>query len=157
MLFIGIGKIASTSRYREEGFRQVMSESPSAFCHSMELNDGPLDTESVSKELMQTLNGQEPPTAVFCYNDNVARSISDILLNEGVKIPGDISIIGCGNIPVADSQLSLTTFDQHPEKVGRAAAKMYLERTREEGRSSGVRRERIAPELIVRGSTGPVA
>jgi LacI family transcriptional regulator len=150
MLFVGAGQTVSTSRDREEGFRRVMSESPNAHCRSLVFQ-----TETIRDEIAALLGGENAPTAIFCYNDTTARDMVSVLRAERISIPRDISLIGFGNVPVCDDQLSLTTFDQHQLEIGKAAAELYLECTRAEDRSSAQTRL-IKPDLIIRRSTGPV-
>ena len=150
MLFVGAGQTVSTSRDREEGFRRVLSESPNAYCRSLVYQ-----AETIRETIAALLGGENAPTAIFCYNDTTARDLESVLRAEGISIPQDVSLIGFGNVPVRDHQLSLTTFDQHPLEIGKAAAELYLECTRAEAGNSAQSRL-IKPDLINRSSTGPV-
>lgn len=150
MLFLG-DELASTSRRRETGFRKVLSETPDAYCQSIAV-----DEATTWDELRQRLSSSEPPTALFCYNDDIARRAATEILAAGLSIPDDVSLVGFGNVPSADFGIPLTTFDQHPREIGITAAQLYQDRTRgKNGR--GVHHEVIRPDLLVRASTRAIA
>ena len=150
MLFVGSGHV-STSRHRENGFRKVLSEAPNACCKSIHI-DQTDSKEALLKILNQPTNR---PTAIFCYNDPVAERVVSIVQEAGLSIPGDISIMGFGNEPSGNCAVSLTTFDQHPLKIGAAAAQMYLDRVNGDA-SNGIQRKLIAPDLVTRASIRPL-
>jgi DNA-binding LacI/PurR family transcriptional regulator len=94
------------------------------------------------------------PTAIFAANDFVATGAIDQFDEAGLSVPADISIVGYDNIFLAGlRRLSLTTINQPRGDMGRLAARSLVERI--EGVRSAPVRYRPAPELIVRGSTGP--
>ena len=150
MLFVGAGLAVSTSRDREDGFRRVLSESPNAYCRSVVHHP-----ETLSEELTKILKSREAPTAIFCYNDDVARKVAKVVNEAGRSVPRDISLVGFGNIPVPGDDLSLTSFDQHTLEIGKAAAELYLERTRSP-ENNGPQRRLLTAELVVRQSSGPI-
>ena len=87
--------IASTSRYREVGFRTVLSETPDAYCQSISI-----DTPTTWDELRKRLSADDAPTAIFSYNDDVARRAAAEILAAGLSIPGDVSLVGFGTFSV---------------------------------------------------------
>ena len=93
--------------------------------------------------------------AVFCYNDLMAMGISAGLQAQGVRIPEDLSLIGCDDIAAAGLVTpSLTTLRVAKQALGELAMRMLLDRI--EGRNAQ-QRIVLEPELIVRGSTRPRA
>lgn len=144
ILFIGAGELVSTSRRREDGFRKILSESPNACCKTIDIADA-------AEKLPTILKQQDRPTAIFCYNDPVAEQVIPILQQTGLSIPDDISLLGFGNEQSGDCPVALSTFDQHPQKIGQTAAEIYLERVNSEA-GNGVRRELITPDLLLRSS-----
>jgi len=94
------------------------------------------------------------PTAIFAANDFVATGAIDQFDEAGLSVPGDISIVGYDNIFLAAlRRLSLTTVNQPRGDMGRLSVRTLVERI--EGARSTPVRYRLAPELIVRSSTGP--
>jgi LacI family transcriptional regulator len=89
------------------------------------------------------------PSAIFCANDLIAIGALSLLLERGIDVPGEVSIVGFDDIPMAEQiQVPLTTVRQPMAELGWTAADMLLS-------SSGVRHEKRLPMLIVRQSSGP--
>ena len=151
LLFVGSGELVSTSRHREDGFRKVLCETANACGRSLDINQPDLDAA-----IRHLLKQDDRPTAIFCYNDMTAEVMATLLSKTGVSIPEDVSLIGFGNEASGNCSVTLTTFDQHPQIIGKTAAEMYLERV-EHGADNGIRQERITPDLIIRASTAPRA
>jgi LacI family purine nucleotide synthesis repressor len=96
------------------------------------------------------------PTAVCLMDDSAAVGFAAELERAGVHVPGDVSVIGHDNLPIAQyGPLPLTTVT-HPvdaivEKV------VELLHSRLEGYDGPPRKVVIRGELIVRESTRPLA
>jgi LacI family transcriptional regulator len=91
-------------------------------------------------------------TATCCTNDMVALALMDELERQGRLVPGDMSVVGFDDIPLAaHSRIDLTTVRQPAREMGRMAVEMVLSAIAER-RHVGARV--VAPtELVVRGST----
>jgi DNA-binding LacI/PurR family transcriptional regulator len=95
-----------------------------------------------------------PFTALFGYNDISAMGAMRAFQEAGLRIPGDISVIGFDDIPIASYSLpTLTTIRQPLEKMGRIAAQTLLDRIEE--RTEFVPEIAVEPELVIRQSAGP--
>ncbi len=96
-----------------------------------------------------------PPSAIFAFNDLVAAGALDRLDDLSIRVPEEISLIGYDNTFIAGlHHLSLTTINQPRVRMGRLAISTLTERL-DAGREPTVQL-RLDPELVVRGSTGPV-
>jgi LacI family transcriptional regulator len=93
-----------------------------------------------------------PPTAIFATNDIVAIGAWRKLLEQGCRIPEDMSLLGFDNVEMGRLlQPPLTTVAQDISALGAHATELLLNHFSNqltEGRSAVV-----APQLLVRGST----
>jgi DNA-binding LacI/PurR family transcriptional regulator len=106
--------------------------------------------EDGAKAATQLLNEGCKATAIQAVNDLVAAGCADTLLQQGLKIPADISLIGFGNVLIAEHyRVPLTTMRQAKFRLGAAAVEMMLKLIRGDRPDS----RRIPAELIVREST----
>jgi DNA-binding LacI/PurR family transcriptional regulator len=96
-------------------------------------------------------------TACVVFNDLLAIGMLTRLRERGVRVPADISIVGCDDIFGADfCNPPLTTLTAPIEQTGRVAVAMLLA-TLNERSTPAVRRAVLLPtHLTVRESTGPV-
>jgi DNA-binding LacI/PurR family transcriptional regulator len=93
-------------------------------------------------------------SAVIAFNDVVALGLISRLRDRGISVPGDLSVVGVDDIPMAGmSSPALTTVAQAKEPAGRAAVDLLLDLLQAPERGDGARRE-LAPQLVVRASTG---
>jgi len=71
----------------------------------------------------------ERPTALICVNDYEAAHAAYRLGQLGLKVPEDVSIIGCDNIVESLSpSVGLTTIEQPFDEIGREAARLFIRR-----------------------------
>jgi DNA-binding LacI/PurR family transcriptional regulator len=110
--------------------------------------------EGARDAVAQLLGLQEPPTAIFCGNDNLAFETMTMLKEMGRSVPEDISVIGHDDVDAAALVTPpLTTVRQSLSKIGAMAAALLI-KSIDRGHVSPTD-HLIAPELVVRGSTGP--
>jgi LacI family transcriptional regulator len=95
-------------------------------------------------------------TAVAAGNDMLAVGCYAALDDAGLNCPDDVSVVGFNDMPFIDRlrpPLSTIRFPHY--QVGTEAAQLLLERIA--GHSGPVKVLFLAPELVIRGSTGPRA
>ena len=93
-------------------------------------------------------------TAVFCANDPMALGLLRALSEQGRRVPDDVSVIGFDDIPEAAYFLPpLTTVRQHFGELGRRALDALVGLIH--GRDQAGSAEPVAPQLVIRSSTGP--
>jgi LacI family transcriptional regulator len=103
---------------------------------------------------MQSLLQIKPiPDGIFCYNDPVAIGAMKAILQSGLTVPGDIAIVGAGNVHYSDLlAVPLTTIDQGASKIGSQAAELLLQQITSDCEILA-KRVLIVPELTIRQST----
>jgi LacI family transcriptional regulator len=102
----------------------------------------------------ELLSRDDPPTAIFGFNDNVAIGALKAARRRGLRVPEDISIVGFDDTFQAEiATPTLTTVRQPLAELGRMGVSL-LTRLIEGQRLEAVRIE-LATALVVRDSTGP--
>ena len=98
--------------------------------------------------------GQEVPDAVFCGNDQIARGVIDALRERGVRVPGDVAVVGFDNweIVAGETRPPLSSVDMNLRELGRQAGLALLQEINGAEVVPGVRR--LPCTLKVRASSG---
>jgi LacI family transcriptional regulator len=100
------------------------------------------------------LEGRGRATAVFAHNDAMAMGAVRALRDAGLGCPGDVSVVGYNDVPMADCfDPPLTTIRLNGHEVGRQAGKAVLAAIRGLPLPDGSQPE--PAELIVRASAAP--
>jgi LacI family transcriptional regulator len=97
--------------------------------------------------------GAEPPDALFCGNDQIARGAADALRERGLAVPGDVAVVGFDNwdVMALAARPPLSSVDMNLHALGRAAGERLIAMIGGE-RLAGV--ERLPCSLVVRQSSG---
>jgi LacI family transcriptional regulator len=102
----------------------------------------------------QVLSADEPPTAIFAFNDNGAIGTLNVARRRGLRVPEDLSIVGFDDTFQAQIvSPTLTTVRQPLAELGRMGVSL-LSRLIEGQRLDALRIE-LSTTLVVRESTGP--
>lgn len=103
--------------------------------------------------LRELLARSEPPTAIVCYNDQLAVSLLDVIREEGLRVPEDLSIVSFDDSFLATAtEVKLTTVSHPKAELGELAANMLVTMLDKDvaGRGGG---HVFAPQLVLRTST----
>ncbi|MBV9624257.1 MAG: LacI family DNA-binding transcriptional regulator [Acidobacteria bacterium] len=141
---------------RVEGYKRALTQSGLKVIEDYIITEpkGDVETRQRGAEAMrQLLNLKPRPDGIFCFNDPMAMGAMNYALDQGIRIPEEIAIIGCGNLHYDDAlSVPLSSINQHSRRIGQEAARIAL----------GILNSKIAlkpesviiqPELIVRRST----
>ncbi len=98
------------------------------------------------------LEKPDPPTAIFAHSDMLAIGAARAALEMGLHVPGDLSIVGFGDIPFSEFyNPPLTTVRQPQHQMGSKAAAMLFERMK--NKQLPQRQAIVEPRLIIRATT----
>jgi DNA-binding LacI/PurR family transcriptional regulator len=112
--------------------------------------------EEAGARAAPALAGGERPTAVLAFNDRVAVGLLDGLARAGLAVPGEISVAGYDDSPLARiGHIGLTSVSQDTRGLTEAAVAAALERL--DGGRSDHREIVLPPRLVVRTTTAPPA
>jgi DNA-binding LacI/PurR family transcriptional regulator len=107
-------------------------------------------------ELGRRLAARGDVTAIFAANDQMALGVLRALFDTGRHVPRDVSVVGFDATPQAEFfSPPLTTVSQNFTELGRRGLELLL--TEIEVGRSGLVRDTIPAELILRASTAPPA
>ncbi len=96
------------------------------------------------------------PTGVVAFNDRCALGFVDVVRQAGLRVPGDVSVVGFDDIEQAGyPHVALTTVRQDAARLGAEAVRAVTARL-DDGAAEPTGAV-IRPELVVRSSTAPVA
>lgn len=138
------------SQERFEGYRRALREADLDVDDKLVFQAG-RTMEDGAKAALQMINEACDATAVQAVNDMVALGCAQALLQQGLRIPEDLSLAGFGNIMLSEYfRVPLTTINQPKLRLGNAAMDSMQQLLR------GARPEpkRLPAELIVRSSSG---
>ncbi len=116
---------------------------------------GDFSIESGATAADSLLRRTDPPTAIFCFNDEMAIGVVETARRLSVKVPSDLSVVGFDDIRFArHTYPSLTTIAQPMREIGEGTVRLLL------GILSGKERTRppsvtLRHMLVVRDSTAP--
>jgi DNA-binding LacI/PurR family transcriptional regulator len=140
---------APGSQERLEGYRKAMREAEIEIDDKLIFNAGST-TEEGEKAALQFLQEAPQATAVQASGDLVAIGAANIFLNQGLRIPEDLSIVGFGNVLLSEHfRVPLTTVRQPKLRLGTAAMESMMRLLRGERPDT----RRLSAEIVIRKST----
>ncbi|ETT61097.1 LacI family transcriptional regulator [Paenibacillus sp. FSL H8-457] len=112
-------------------------------------------TESGYEAMKRLLALADRPTAVYAAGDLLALGAIRAVLDHGLSVPGDVSVIGFDDIEMSRYITpALTTVRQDTEQLGKVAAEILLSSIEE--RDTAVKSVMLPVELMIRESCRPV-
>jgi LacI family transcriptional regulator len=149
---------APASRGREAGFRAAVAEAGLGARALVEY--GASDAGGGRFAGMRLLDrpAQDRPTAVVCFNDQMAMGVYQAAAALGLDVPRDCSVVGVDDLEIVAAALvpALTTVALPHREMGRWGMSALLDRIeRGEGEADAAEPAFLRCELIERGSVGP--
>jgi DNA-binding LacI/PurR family transcriptional regulator len=136
-----------------EGYRRAMEENGLVARESS--IDSEDDTESGYLGTKSLLARDESITAILAGNDTTAHGVYKALRDRGLRIPDDISVVGCAEDTVGTwLSPTLTTTREFPEQLGKQLVELVLNRITKP--DQGPQHITVPTELIKRDSCAPV-
>jgi LacI family transcriptional regulator len=120
------------------------------------LNDPFTSYEGGYERTKELLAFNVPFTALVAFDDMTAFGAIRALINAGLRVPHDCSVIGFDDIPAAAFyNPALTSVREHMETLASLGAEILLEgmRAHRNNKTVGPVHRKVKPELIVREST----
>lgn len=151
---------APASRGREAGFRAALDAHGLDGARAL-IERGASDAAGGRGAGRRLLDRRAPdrPTAVFCFNDQMAMGVSQAASALGLAVPRDCSIVGVDDLEVVAAALEpgLTTVALPHREMGRWGMSALLDRIDGTVTDAAAEPVRLACELVERGSVAPPA
>ena len=151
--YLGNSLSGRTTLDRLAGFRQEMQAAglPVPATYEHQVAGGSPMRGLAGAEYFLSLPAR--PTAIVCFNDQLATGMLRGLRDAGLEVPADISVTGFDNITFsAYTHPPLTTFDQPKRFIGVETARLLLGLLRQEP-DSAEKVITLKGRLLVRAST----
>lgn len=137
-----------SSNRRLMGYRAALEKAGIPIDESL-IASGDYTTETGASGARKLLGLENPPTAIFSSNDQMAMGVFQVAEEMGIRIPEDLSVVGFDNI-TESKYMGLTTVDQFISEMGYVATHMLLKLINNEKLESDT--YRMQTRLIVRNS-----
>jgi GntR family transcriptional regulator, arabinose operon transcriptional repressor len=130
-LIVGIFKADDLQGFkRQVGFEAALVENNTVLKPEFLGNYETEQLLSYPYQFIKSILSKVPwPTAIVCYNDQIALKVIEAIRDEGLKIPDDISLIGYDDSSLAmASEIKLTTIKHGASRAARFITDMVGKR-----------------------------
>lgn len=153
ILYLDGPKEVAGPMHRLEGFRRAMQDHQIPVCGEL-IRQGEFSVQYGCDTVCRMLEKGRPFTAVVTGSDLIAIGAVKALLSAGIRVPGDVEVIGFDNIDLSSIfEPALSTVSKPHYAMAQEAARMLLAVI--DGKPPAVRRVQTASELILRNTTRP--
>ena len=150
------GEKMSTSVGRLNGYKEALAGNHIPFRPEYVAVRSKLEEVGIqvgTSAMSDLLKLKKRPDAVFCYNDLTAIGAIHCLLANGLRVPEDVAVIGCGNLRLSSYlEVPLSSIDQSAHRQGFEAAGLALSLIAGK-QKHGATHLLVEPKLIPRDST----
>ncbi len=145
---------SSSSLLRYRGYSKALAEKGLPFDESI-VRFGNYKMPDGYRLMGELLAAVERPTAVFCLSDDMAAGAMNRLADEGLHVPGDISVMGFDDSAIASMvRPALTTIHQPIADIGSASVEMLVKRIM--GSADSISEIILSHSIVERASCGRI-
>lgn len=135
---------------RLEGIKRAYSEAGLDFDDKM-VHYGIASAKGGYRMMKTALESGMPFTNVYCYNDEIALGAIRAAVDDGKKVPEDISVCGFNDFWISEwTKPEITTISQPMYDIGAVAARMLIKMCRKE--EAEVKTLYVPYDLVIRQS-----
>lgn len=155
IVFVSGDLMSQAAQQRLEGYELTLKKSGIPFRDDYVLK-GDYSRKSARAAAEKILELSDRPTAVFASSDDMAMEIVGFFMENGLKVPEDISVVGFDDDPVClYGPVALTTIRQPLKEMAQMAVKELYLKMKESERP--VNRILLSADLVIRDSAKPPA
>lgn len=151
--YFGVSEKYYSAKQREKGYKRALTEKNIKTGNKFIYKAGYSykDGEDMAKEMHDKFS-DKLPDAVFCISDSIAMGAIKYFLENGIKVPEDICVIGFDNTSVSKVFYPpLSTVAQPQEQIGKEAVDLLIDRIEKRDRKFVFRI--LTHELVLRKTT----
>ena len=149
---IGREAIKGTPSVRLQGYRRALKSAGLTYRPQLVVAVKEYTRPAGREAMKQLLQLDDPPDAVFCFNDLMAIGALRACIDEGVRVPSDVAIAGFDDIPECEYlSPTLTSVRADLDVLSREALRLLLVRVG--GSTAAPERVRVPWTLQIREST----
>jgi len=138
-----------SAQFRRQAFLETMKNHRESLHTEPLILEGNFRLESGEQVVREMVALKSRPTAILAANDLMAVGALRGLRRAGLRVPRDVSVVGCDDIALAElTDPQLTTIMIPRAKIGAAAVEAVLQTSSAQGREI-----KISTQLMVRKST----
>lgn len=157
--YVHVGKTNLLSEVRKNGYYRALLENNLTYSGDLvfdagEGDPGPAgDRYKLGLQFGKRFAGlAKKPEALFFYNDMIALGFIQSAMEEGVRVPEDVGVVGFDDAVVSQfASIPLTTVHQPVDRIGRMAVEIIQKRI---DKADVGNRTVLKPSLIIRDSCG---
>lgn len=143
----------SIFKERLRGYREALETHGLVYDERLVIQSS-LQLEDGRESMRKLLKLRKGPDAVFSASAYGAMGALQVLKEKKLKVPDDVALVAFSNEPFTSfTEPALTTIEQHPTRMGNAAAEIFLEERAASHDKFIPQKIVLKPELIVRGSS----
>lgn len=143
--------LLSFANDRFDGYKKALENSNVSFKEQNLMIIDKWTIQGGNEAARKIFESNKKPSAIFCFSDYIAYGVFNYCYENGIKIPGDISITGFdNNIFSSFSFFNLTTINEPVKKLGYLSAEILFEQI--DQKDFSIVRKILKPDLIIRNS-----
>ncbi len=148
ILYVGGDSQLSTEKNRLKGFKKALMEFGIPIKAEL-IRECSFSSETIYRQTQNIIKSNPDYSAVFSASDLIGFGVIKALEDLGKSVPGDISVMGYGDMPFSN-YISLTTVSSPAYEMGKNAMLLLMDLI--EGRRVAVDKVILRPSLIFRSS-----
>jgi DNA-binding LacI/PurR family transcriptional regulator len=126
---IGAQPTQGTARLREDGYRAALKQADLPVDEALIVPARHYHRRDGAEAAAYLTELDEPPDAVFCFNDTLALGAMRMLYDRGYRVPQDVAVVGFDDIDDGRYSVpSLTTISPDKAGIARSAIRLLLDR-----------------------------
>lgn len=138
---------------RMRGYREALDKYGMPFDNSLVVESN-MQLEGGRASMAKLIESGNLPDAVFSSSAYSAMGAMQVLKENNLRVPQDVALVAFSNEPFTSfTDPALTTVDQHPMRMGNAAAEIFLREMNAGNKKYIPQKVVLKPELIIRPSS----